>query len=1016
MRGIRLVCLLGLLHLPAVVWGQSVVPIVNSAKLVKADSLWVDSIYQSLSLPQRIGQLYMVAAYSGGEKYNQPLIEQLIRDQGIGGVIFMQGTAEAQAQQYNYYQSVAKVPIWTGMDAEWGLGMRLTGVRDFPRQLMLGAMQDSTLVYRMGSAVAEQCRRMGVQIDFAPVVDINNNPNNPVINFRSFGENKYKVANYGWQYMKGLQDNGVMACAKHFPGHGDTDVDSHKDLPEIHKSINELRQLEFYPFKELIQKGIQSVMVAHLQIPAIDDSPHTPTTLSDKAIQGILRGELHFSGLSFTDALNMQGVAKYYEPGDIDLKAFKAGNDVLLFSQDVPTGIAKIEKAIQDSLISEARLEQSVKKILFAKYQAGLYRRDTLATSGLTEALNLRVSPIRRQVAEAAITLLNDPHQLIEKIKNNSGKSICYVGVGIQSDNAFSRALQQAGIHKIVFAPNENGKPLKKLLHNLRNEDIIIIGVHGMNQSAAQNFGLSEVEKNLIHTLSASGHSLKVLFGNPYALKFFCEEDGFIVAYDEAEETQVAAAKIVSGQLKARGKLPVSVCETYKAGDGILSLTGNLGEINDTNRYVQEVKQIDTHTTSIIVKPLPNDHSLICCVNPEAVGASETELDKLDNFIQTCIQEGAFPGCRIMAAKGGKVFYDKAFGYLDENKKEAVDQNTLYDIASITKVAATTLAVMKLYEQGKLDIDAQLGTYLPAVRGSDKEPLRIRDILTHQAGLKAWIPFYKEILDSTSHPKQTLYNKSLSPTFPTRVCDQLYIRNDWKDSIWNRILSSPLENKGKYVYSDLDFIFMQKVVEELSGMSLDKYVQENFYTPMGLKDILYNPAKQNRVNNIAPSEYDDYFRHKVLQGDVHDMGAAMMGGVSGHAGLFATANDLGAIFQMLLNHGVYKGKRYLQASTIDIFTKKNSLISRRALGFDKPETASGKGSPCADNTSASTFGHQGFTGTCVWADPDNDILYIFLSNRTYPTAENKLITKFNTREKTQEYIYNALGIASRFRK
>ena len=418
-------------------------PVMASAK-----TIWVDSVYNAMSITQKIGQLFMIAAYSGGEKYNQPLIEKLINENSIGGLIFMQGTPLAQAEQCNHYQRISSVPLMIGMDAEWGLGMRLTGVRDFPRQLMMGAMTDSTLVYKMGSAIANQCIRMGIHVDFAPVIDINNNPNNPVINFRSFGENKNKVANYGLQYMRGLQDNGVMACAKHFPGHGDTDVDSHKDLPEIKKTIAELDALEFYPFNKLIANGLQSIMVAHLQIPAIDDREHTPTTLSDKAVTQLLKQKMGFHGLIFTDALNMDGIAKYYSPGEIDLKAFAAGNDVLLFSQDVPTGVEKIRQAITDGQLPEARLEESVKKILEAKYNAGLYKHDTINTANLNEDLNRYVSSVRQQMAEAAITLLNDPNQLIDKIKQHAVDDIAYVGIGTSTENTFTKALADAGVKK----------------------------------------------------------------------------------------------------------------------------------------------------------------------------------------------------------------------------------------------------------------------------------------------------------------------------------------------------------------------------------------------------------------------------------------------------------------------------------------------------------------------------------------------------------------------------------------
>lgn len=983
--------------------------------LQEQSKLFVDSVYQSLSLQQKIGQLFMIAAYSGGEKYNQTLIEKLILENGIGGLIFMQGTPKAQAEQTNLYQQGSKIPLLIAMDAEWGLGMRLTGVRDFPRQLMLGAMQDSSLVYKMGSAIAEQCRIMGVHVDFAPVVDINNNANNPVINFRSFGEDKMKVANYGLQYMKGLQDNGVIACAKHFPGHGDTDVDSHKDLPEIKKSLTQLKALEFYPFQKLINAGIQSVMVAHLQIPAIDNREHTPTTLSDKAITDLLKGEMKFNGLVFTDALNMQGIAKFYEPGDIDVKAFKAGNDVLLFSQDVPTGMAKIEAAIKNGTILESQLETSVKKILTAKYKAGLFNKEILKTEGLEEQLNKYVTSIRTQVAEAAITLIDDPNQVIEKLKRNISKDIVYVGIGTNSENTFTRSLQKAGVSKIYFVPQGKGKTLQQFIKKVNKADAIIIGVHGMTQYAAQNFGLSNDEIYLIKQLALTHKSINVLFGNPYALKNFCNEEGFVITYDEAEETQVAAAKIISGQLKPQGKLPVSVCPSFKAGDGIVSLTTALGEVIDPNKFAKQNKDVSENSL-LTTKTFNNDKALICCVNPYALGINNNELDKLDDYLQSCVSNQAFPGCRMLVAKDGKVFYDKAFGYLDNEKKQAVDINTIYDIASITKVASTTLAIMKLYEEGKIQLDDYLGKYLPMVRNTNKENLKLRDILSHQAGLKSWIPFYKETIDSNHYPMDIIYSKTRTGKFTIRVSNELFMRSDWVDTMWNRILESPLENKGKYVYSDLGFIFLQKVVEQVSGKSLYVYVDEMFYKPLGLSNTAYLPKRNLVGKQIAPSENDQYFRHQKLQGDVHDMGAAMFGGISGHAGLFSTANDLGIIFQMLLNGGVYQNKRYLKKTTIDLFTAKNSFISRRGLGFDKPETQKGKGSPCADNASPATFGHQGFTGTCVWADPQHGILYIFLSNRTYPTADNKLISRMNIRERAQTYIYDALGIASGVRK
>jgi len=902
-----LIRILFLFSIPVLSYGQGKNSSVKLPAFKSPPMVWVDSVYHSLTLEKKIAQLYMVAAYSGGEKFNQPLIEKLIADYGIGGLIYMQGTPKAQAEQTNLHQSKSKVPLLIAMDAEWGLGMRLTGIKDFPRQIMLGAMQDSTIIYKMAAAIANQCRRLGVHIDFAPVIDVNNNPNNPVINFRSFGENKNKVANFGIQYMRGLQNNGVMACAKHFPGHGDTDVDSHKDTPEITKSLSDLEKLELYPFTQLIANGIQSIMVAHLQIPALDSQAHTPSTLSEKTVTDLLKKKMGFNGLIFTDALNMEGVAKHYSPGDIDLKAFQAGNDVLLFSQDVPTGIQKIKNAIETKVISEQRLEESVKKILAAKYNADLSHYKKIKTENIEEDINQYISTIRLLVAENAITLLDDPNLILEKINKDAVKDIVYVGVGTSSETKFLGELKKYGVKEISYAPTSE-KELKSFVKELKDAEAVIVGVHNMTGYPKNNFGLDELEIKAVNLLSRNQNAMTVVFGNPYAVKSFCDIEGILVAYDEAEETQYIAAKIVTSQLKAKGKLPVSICENYKQGDGIVSFKNALGEVIDSVRFAKQNKDVIENrfkAKSIFSKVYP----LECCVSPLALGINIAELDKLDAYLTSCVNSNIFPGCRILAAKEGNVFYDKSFGYLGNDRQNNVDINTVYDVASVTKIAATTIAVMKLYDQGKLDLDAPLGKYVAITRGTDKENLKIKDILTHQAGLKSWIPFYKETLDSLKNPNPMIYNSTIRGRYTVKVTDNLYMRSDWVDTMWQRILLSPLENRGKYVYSDLDFIFMQAVIENITKKKLDEFVRDEFYKPLGMNYTAYLPKKNLRNVEIAPSELDDYFRHQIIQGNVHDMGAAMFGGVSGHAGLFSTATDLAILMQMLLNGGTYPGKR-----------------------------------------------------------------------------------------------------------
>ena len=973
---------------------------------------WADSVYRQLNMDQRLGQLFMVAAYSGGEKMNRPLIEQLIREQQIGGLIFMQGTPTAQALQTNDYQKMSTVPLLIGMDAEWGLGMRLTGVRDFPRQLMLGAIRDSTLVYTMAAAIANQCKRLGVHIDFAPVLDVNNNPNNPVINFRSFGEDKERVARWGYQYMRGLQEYGIMACAKHFPGHGDTDVDSHKDLPIISKSKEQLDALELYPFKRLIEQGIGAVMVAHLQVPALDSNAQTPTTLSEPTITQLLKEDLGFNGLIFTDALNMQGVAKYFSPGEIDLKAFMAGNDVLLFSQDVASGKAQLKKAIVEGRLTEERIAESVKKILAAKYLAGLHQFVPIDTTRCTEELNQFVSPIRRRVADAAITLIRDPYQVIPTLHKNGVRKTAYVAIGIQTENELIKTLSEQGLGDVFFAP-ENAKGLKSLLKKLHRYETVLLGVHKLSPYPGKQFGYSALQWETIRAVSSLENCLVLHCGNPYAISNFTEANAVMVAYDDAEETQQSLYRILMGQTNTQGHLPVTVYAKAQYGDGLVSMYNALGEVRDSMLFKQQQRDlVAEHLATTQIQQSESDKPLVCCVNPSVLGIDIKTLDKIDEFINEAISQGAFPGCRILAASNGKVFYDKAFGQLRPDSNETVELNTIYDLASVTKTMATTLAIMKLYDMGKLNIYDELGKYLPSVRGTDKEHLLLADILAHQAGLVAWIPFYKETLDSTKHPLDSLYKSMPGGRYTIKVADKLFLRNDWRDSIWQRILRSPLENKGRYVYSDLDFMFLQKVVEQIAGRGLDQFLASSFFTPLGLKHTAFNAKRNLPKAQIAPTEIDGYFRHQIIQGYVHDMGAAMLGGVSGHAGLFSSANDVAVVYQMLLNGGLYKGKRYLKKSTVDLFTNKYSGISRRGLGFDKPDLT-GRSSPCCQQASLKTFGHQGFTGTCVWADPEHDLVFVFLSNRTYPSAENKKINSMNVREKVQGYIYSSMGIVPR---
>ncbi len=958
-----------------------------------ARSRWVDSVYQSLTLEERIGQMFMVAAYSGGKNYNEAEINRLILNKQIGGLIFMQGGPARQALLTNKYQAAANVPLLIGMDAEWGLGMRLDSVANFPRQMMLGATDDSLLMYQVGAAIAAQCNRLGVHINFAPVVDVNNNAANPVINVRSFGEDKTRVARMGIAYMHGLQKHGVLACAKHFPGHGDTDVDSHKDLPIIKKSVAQLDSLELYPFRELIRAGVKSMMVAHLEVPALEQEKNVPTTLSKITITGLLKQKMGYQGLIFTDAMNMKGVTKYYDPGEADLRAFLAGNDVLLFSQDVPVAIQKIKEALAQNKVNEQDLEHRVKKILGAKYDVGLHQWKPIRINGIVADLNKEIVPMRQRVAEAAVTWIRDENDIVNKL-NSPGNRIGYVAVNASSSAMYNQLKTQATVAFRALPKGSTDATSRSIINEINTNNATIIAVHNLNiyPGKSGNYGLDIMQLNFLKQVYKRKDIMIVVMGNPYLLKDFCEVGSAIVGYEDDTLTQKVVAEILQGTREATGRLPVTPCKSILPRSTGMKIPGA--------KIIETLDSIN----------LPPDRLYKVFHVEDAGVTNPMALDKLNLFIERCVVAQAFPGCRIIAAKDGKVFYNESFGTYSYDSDQKVTAATMYDLASLTKILSTTLAVMKLYEEGKLQLNKQLGDYLPMVQNSPHARATIKNLLLHQAGLKAWIPFYKQTIEASGQLNPALYRQRPEPGFNQQVAANLYLRNDYVDSIWQRINQEPAENRGKGVYSDLDFFYLAAVVEKISGQRIDQYVHEHFYKPLGLTKILYNPLRSVDAALIAPTENDMVFRNQILRGYVHDQAAAMMGGVAGHAGLFATANDVAVLMQMLVNKGLYKGVRYFKEETVEYFTAYHSAISRRGLGFDKPEADAKNAAVTSNRCSGYTFGHLGFTGTCTWADPEHGIIFVLLSNRVHPSADNKKITTLKVRTQAMDYIYEALGI------
>jgi beta-glucosidase-like glycosyl hydrolase/CubicO group peptidase (beta-lactamase class C family) len=919
----------------------------------------------------------VIRAYSWKDSIYNDSLSQLVKQYNIGGVCFFKGSPVRQATLTNRLQQESQTPLLITIDAEWGLGMRLDSAFSFPRQMALGAINNDSLIYEMGRMVGRSCRRLGVQVNYAPVVDINNNPKNPVINFRSFGENRESVARKSTLYMKGMQAEGIMATAKHFPGHGDTDSDSHLTLPVINHTVQRLDSIELYPFKELIREGVKGVMVAHLYVPVLDTAKNTPTTLSQNVITGLLKEKLGFRGYVFTDALDMKGVTKYYKPGEIEVKALQAGNDVLLLPQHVDIAISGIKTAIDSGWLSAELLEARCKRMLALKQELGLKNKPVISTGNLIADLNPpEAEALRQEMVKSSMTLLKNELQLIP-LTGLDRRKIAVLSVGDSMPNLFQSTLQ---VYANVTLFNTSRKIPVVLADSLVKQvsacDIVILGIHGITSNAADNFGLTPDMIRLIDTVVRVNRTILTSFGTPYSLDKIPglgKMEAILVAFQDNPSTELAAAEVIFGGIGTTGKLPVTASIfPYGAGD------------------VTEKTRLEY-------------------VLPEEIGIPRKSLDVIDSIALNGIDARAYPGCQVLLAKNGKIFYAKSFGQPRYEDTVRVTMQHIYDLASVTKLAATTLAIMKLVDEGKLSPGDTLGKYLPMLKGSNKSNLSIRDVMAHQAGLQDWIPFYKSTLRN-GEPDQAIYRNTPSDEFPSRVAQDLYIRKDYADTLFKRIAGSPLRATRDYKYSDLGFYLLRLVVEQVSRQSFESFLEISFYKPLGLSAIGFKPRERFSLTQIVPTEYDNDFRKQLVWGDVHDPGAAMIGCVSGHAGLFSNASNLAVILQMLLQDGSYGGKQYLSPATVREFTRVQfpAKGNRRGMGFDKPSLNPLLDGPTCKGASPQSFGHSGFTGTYIWADPASELIYIFLSNRVYPSAVNQKLSEMNIRTNIHQAAYDLL--------
>ncbi len=953
------------------VCSQQVNPLVT--KDFEVQKSWVDSVYNAMTLKEKVGQLFIVDVLSSKPKKDTDKIKRLIEEYHIGGVIFSKGGPNRQAKLTNEYQALSKIPLLIGMDAEWGLAMRLDSTQAFPWNMTLGAIQNNDLIEETGRQIARHCKRLGVHINFAPVVDINTNPKNPIIGNRSFGEDKESVAQKSLAFMKGMQKEGIMASAKHFPGHGDTDSDSHKTLPTIGFDANRIDNVELYPYRKLISEGLSSVMVAHLNIPSLEFRSGYPSSISKNVVTNLLQDSLKFKGLVFTDALNMKGASDFKSPGEIDLAAFLAGNDILLMSEDVPLASQKIISAYYSKIITEERLAHSVRKILLAKYKVGLHKYKPIEMSYLYEELNSPKNKVlHHELVENSLTVIKNTRATLP-VKNLDLKKIAYVSLGDDSGEAFYEQLS-----KYTQVDWVKANQLGEMIDQLRNYNYVIVGFHKSNASPWKDYKFADKELVWLYEIARLNTTVLSVFARPYAMLDMLTTtnlEGIVMAYQNSIVAQEKAAQLLFGAIEAKGKLPVSLSKDFLMGTGL-----------------------ETRSLKRLMYGLP-----------ESVGMNSYRLKRIDSIVDRTLTEKMTPGLQLIVARKGKVIFNKNYGYHTYNKIRKVKGSDIYDLASLTKILATLPLTIELKDKGLISLDTRVGDMLPSFKDSNKENITIRSMLSHYAKLRAWIPFYLKTLDTiTQKPDRKYYRNSYSEEFNIEVTNNLYFRSDMRDSLMLRIRDSELRKRLRYKYSDLPYYLLKSYIEDHYGNTLNALTQQHFYKPLGASNTSFLPLKKFKKKRIVPTENDQAFRKEIIHGYVHDQGAAMFGGIGGHAGLFANANDVTKIMQMYLNGGYYGGKQYFKSQTLEEFNTCHYCHKdvRRGVGFDKPQL--GDIGPTCGCISMTSFGHSGFTGTFTWADPEEEIVYVFLSNRTFPNSANRKLISNDIRSEIQRVVYEAI--------
>lgn len=946
----------------------------QSAEFTSREKKWADSVLRTLSLDERIAQMMMVPAWSNQGAAHIAQIENLVSNYKVGGIIFFQGDPMTQAYQTNYYQQLSKIPLFISMDAEWGLSMRIKNLDKFPFAMTLGAGATDSQIYQTAYQMGLECKRMGVNMSYSPVADVNTNPNNPIIGFRSFGQDPKEVARCVKWFTKGMQDAGIIACAKHFPGHGDSEMDSHNTLPMINHTKARLDSVELLPFREAIKSGVDAIMVAHLDVPALEKGPRKPSSLSPKIINGLLKDSMGFKGLVITDAMNMQGISKFYAPGIAEAEAVVAGNDILCLPYDVPYAISTIKKYIKKGRIDSQMINKAAYKILLFKAHLNLYETPVIKTENLYADLwAINDANLKQEEANKTVVVAANKKSLLPINTDNYFKAAHWRIGNSDANDLFTKNIGKSiGLFQYQNALDAETVNFKlKATEILGTSKNIIVSIHSNKIWGNRSVTLPQDLRKALEYLDTNCNLIVCVFGNFYLLRDLNKINTVIIGSEDQPEWHAKVWEVILGKSQPNGHLPVTAGNAF-----LLNQSVALKPIESNNIPIKDVIEL---------------------------GFKKEFANKIDAVMAQCINSKAAPGGQVLVLKNGHTAFHKSYGHFTyETSSSKVLLNDMYDLASVSKMAGTTLAAMKLYETGKLNLDSAIGFYLPELLSSNKGCLTSRELLLHEAGLVSWIPFYKKAV-----MQGNVYSTVSDSIHTMRIANNCYMNPTYKDSIWKQILESPLGNKGQYLYSDLSMILMQRVIEKITKTNLDVYLENNFYKPLGLLRTGYNPAINKEQWICAPTNNDQVFRNGLVQGFVHDPAAAMLGGVSGHAGLFSNSMELGIIMQMLANGGVYKGTQYFKAATINYFSAKQNTHSHRGLGFDKPYINKGVAN-VSKLVPDEMFGHSGFTGTWAWSDPINNIVVIVLTNRTYPTDNNKRLIELSIRGQIIDAVYGSL--------